>query len=242
MENKPRFCRQFLSQQARWAAQSSFIYLTRCFNVKQTLRFFFSFCMICLTGFSHRNLGLFGSPLFHRQYHSPLRQACSELQFLPGEKLTLYKLSGIKAPFRHALLSIYLKAPELCWPHAWVKSQNTILQFIQVLYMFCICSLLSCLALKKQSWFRPSIAVRRKKKFGAINGSTGWLSLSLTLSFTLQQTGLLCFCLLWVGLHSRAWAKAQPPGGPYINSNTVQHTKTMLFCNDMMRWLHFQKV
>lgn len=34
-------------------------------------------------GFSHRNLGLFGSPLFHRQYHSPLRQACSELQFLP---------------------------------------------------------------------------------------------------------------------------------------------------------------
>ncbi|XP_039899869.1 ATP-dependent zinc metalloprotease YME1L1 isoform X2 [Simochromis diagramma] len=34
-------------------------------------------------GFSHRNLGLFGSRLFHRQYHSPLRQACSELQFLP---------------------------------------------------------------------------------------------------------------------------------------------------------------
>uniref|UniRef100_A0AAX7UPM7 ATP-dependent zinc metalloprotease YME1L1 n=1 Tax=Astatotilapia calliptera TaxID=8154 RepID=A0AAX7UPM7_ASTCA len=29
------------------------------------------------------NLGLFGSRLFHRQYHSPLRQACSELQFLP---------------------------------------------------------------------------------------------------------------------------------------------------------------
>lgn len=137
MENEPRFCRQLLSQQARWAAQSSFIYLTRCFNVKQTLRFFFSFCTICLTGFSHRNLGLFGSRLFHRQYHSPLRQACSELQFLPGKKLTLYKLSGIKAPFRHALLSIYLKAPELFWPHAWVKSQNTILQFIQVQY---ICS------------------------------------------------------------------------------------------------------
>uniref|UniRef100_A0A8D0A2K4 ATP-dependent zinc metalloprotease YME1L1 n=1 Tax=Sander lucioperca TaxID=283035 RepID=A0A8D0A2K4_SANLU len=33
-------------------------------------------------GFSHRRLGVFGSPIFHRQYHSPLKGACSELQFL----------------------------------------------------------------------------------------------------------------------------------------------------------------
>ncbi|KAK5849931.1 hypothetical protein PBY51_014228 [Eleginops maclovinus] len=34
-------------------------------------------------GFSHRRLGVFGSPIFHRQYHSPLKGACSDLQFLP---------------------------------------------------------------------------------------------------------------------------------------------------------------
>ncbi|KAL3040727.1 hypothetical protein OYC64_011680 [Pagothenia borchgrevinki] len=34
-------------------------------------------------GFSHRTLGVFGSPIFHRQHHSPLKAACSELQFLP---------------------------------------------------------------------------------------------------------------------------------------------------------------
>lgn len=34
-------------------------------------------------GFSHRKFGLFGSSLFNRQHHSPLREACSELQFLP---------------------------------------------------------------------------------------------------------------------------------------------------------------
>ncbi|XP_034717901.1 ATP-dependent zinc metalloprotease YME1L1 isoform X2 [Etheostoma cragini] len=34
-------------------------------------------------GFSHRRLGVFGSPIFHRQYHSPLKEACSELQTLP---------------------------------------------------------------------------------------------------------------------------------------------------------------
>lgn len=95
--------------------------------------------------------------------------------------------------------------------------------------MFCICSSLRCLALKKQSWFRPSIAVRRKKRFGAINGSTGWLSLSLTLSFTLQQTGSVCYELVFT---AGPELKHSHPGGPYINSNTVQHTKTMLFCND----------
>lgn len=34
-------------------------------------------------GFSQRRLGVFGSPIFHRQYHSPLKEVCSELQFLP---------------------------------------------------------------------------------------------------------------------------------------------------------------
>ncbi|XP_059183275.1 ATP-dependent zinc metalloprotease YME1L1-like isoform X2 [Centropristis striata] len=34
-------------------------------------------------GFSHRGLGVFGSPLFHRQYHRPLKEVCSDLQFLP---------------------------------------------------------------------------------------------------------------------------------------------------------------
>lgn len=34
-------------------------------------------------GFSQRRLGVFASPIFHRQYHSPLKEACSELQFLP---------------------------------------------------------------------------------------------------------------------------------------------------------------
>ncbi|KAA8580580.1 hypothetical protein FQN60_013538 [Etheostoma spectabile] len=34
-------------------------------------------------GFSHRRLGVFGSPIFHRQYYSPLKEACSELQILP---------------------------------------------------------------------------------------------------------------------------------------------------------------
>uniref|UniRef100_A0A7N6ATQ0 ATP-dependent zinc metalloprotease YME1L1 n=1 Tax=Anabas testudineus TaxID=64144 RepID=A0A7N6ATQ0_ANATE len=32
-------------------------------------------------GFSHRRL--VGSPIFHRQYHSPLKEVCSQLQFLP---------------------------------------------------------------------------------------------------------------------------------------------------------------
>ncbi|XP_041669990.1 ATP-dependent zinc metalloprotease YME1L1-like isoform X1 [Cheilinus undulatus] len=34
-------------------------------------------------GFSHRRLGVFGSPIFHRQYYSPLKDVCSELHFLP---------------------------------------------------------------------------------------------------------------------------------------------------------------
>ncbi|KAM9712647.1 ATP-dependent zinc metalloprotease YME1L1-like isoform 2-T2 [Menidia menidia] len=34
-------------------------------------------------GFSRRRLGGFGLPLSNRQYHSPLREVCSELQFLP---------------------------------------------------------------------------------------------------------------------------------------------------------------
>uniref|UniRef100_A0A8D3E952 ATP-dependent zinc metalloprotease YME1L1 n=1 Tax=Scophthalmus maximus TaxID=52904 RepID=A0A8D3E952_SCOMX len=34
-------------------------------------------------GFSHRRLEVFGSPIFHRQYHSPLKEVCSQLQFLP---------------------------------------------------------------------------------------------------------------------------------------------------------------
>ncbi|XP_034562293.1 ATP-dependent zinc metalloprotease YME1L1 isoform X2 [Notolabrus celidotus] len=34
-------------------------------------------------GFSHRRLGVFGSPIFHRQYHRPLKDVCEELQFLP---------------------------------------------------------------------------------------------------------------------------------------------------------------
>lgn len=34
-------------------------------------------------GFSHRRLGVFGSPIFQRQSHSPLKDLCSELQFLP---------------------------------------------------------------------------------------------------------------------------------------------------------------
>ncbi|XP_061569514.1 ATP-dependent zinc metalloprotease YME1L1-like isoform X2 [Cololabis saira] len=34
-------------------------------------------------GFSKRRSVGFGSQLFHRQYHSPLRDVCSELQFLP---------------------------------------------------------------------------------------------------------------------------------------------------------------
>ncbi|XP_040921388.1 ATP-dependent zinc metalloprotease YME1L1-like isoform X2 [Toxotes jaculatrix] len=34
-------------------------------------------------GFSQRRLGLYGSTIFHRQYHSPLKEVCSQLQFLP---------------------------------------------------------------------------------------------------------------------------------------------------------------
>ncbi|CAG05480.1 unnamed protein product, partial [Tetraodon nigroviridis] len=34
-------------------------------------------------GFAHRRVGTFGSPLFHRQHQSPLREVCSDLQFLP---------------------------------------------------------------------------------------------------------------------------------------------------------------
>lgn len=34
-------------------------------------------------GFSHRRSGVFGSPVFHRQYHRPLRDVCTELHFLP---------------------------------------------------------------------------------------------------------------------------------------------------------------
>lgn len=39
-------------------------------------------------GFSQKRLLGHGSPLFHRRYHSPLRDACSELQLLPGETFT----------------------------------------------------------------------------------------------------------------------------------------------------------
>lgn len=34
-------------------------------------------------GFSHKRLGVFGSPIFHRQYYSPLKTVCSELHYLP---------------------------------------------------------------------------------------------------------------------------------------------------------------
>ncbi|XP_026148188.1 ATP-dependent zinc metalloprotease YME1L1-like isoform X1 [Mastacembelus armatus] len=34
-------------------------------------------------GFPQRKLWGFGSPMFHRQYHSPLKDVCSQLQFLP---------------------------------------------------------------------------------------------------------------------------------------------------------------
>ncbi|XP_053198000.1 ATP-dependent zinc metalloprotease YME1L1-like isoform X2 [Scomber japonicus] len=34
-------------------------------------------------GFSHRRTGVFGSQIFHRQYHSPVKDVCSQLQFLP---------------------------------------------------------------------------------------------------------------------------------------------------------------
>ncbi|KAM6971139.1 ATP-dependent zinc metalloprotease YME1L1-like isoform 2-T2 [Tautogolabrus adspersus] len=34
-------------------------------------------------GFTHRRSGVFGSQIFHRQHHSPLKDICSELQFLP---------------------------------------------------------------------------------------------------------------------------------------------------------------
>ncbi|XP_008306372.1 ATP-dependent zinc metalloprotease YME1L1 [Cynoglossus semilaevis] len=34
-------------------------------------------------GVSQQRLGVFGSPVFHRQYHSPLKDVCSQLQFLP---------------------------------------------------------------------------------------------------------------------------------------------------------------
>ncbi|XP_056155425.1 ATP-dependent zinc metalloprotease YME1L1-like [Lampris incognitus] len=34
-------------------------------------------------GFSQRKLGIFCSPLFYRQYHSPLKAVCSDLHYLP---------------------------------------------------------------------------------------------------------------------------------------------------------------
>ncbi|XP_033841642.1 ATP-dependent zinc metalloprotease YME1L1-like isoform X2 [Periophthalmus magnuspinnatus] len=34
-------------------------------------------------GFAHRRLGVFGQPILHRQYHSPIKDICSELHFLP---------------------------------------------------------------------------------------------------------------------------------------------------------------
>ncbi|KAK2859673.1 hypothetical protein Q5P01_004293 [Channa striata] len=34
-------------------------------------------------GFPHRSLGKFGSPIFQRQNHSPLKEVCSQLHFLP---------------------------------------------------------------------------------------------------------------------------------------------------------------
>lgn len=46
-----------------------------------------TFCTFFLTGFSHRRL--VGSPIFHRQYHSPLQEVCSQLQFLPGKTPSL---------------------------------------------------------------------------------------------------------------------------------------------------------
>lgn len=99
MEDESRFCGQLLSQQARWAARAveltgypalvlskkivKKLFLGISCTVKQT------YCTFCPAGFSHRRLGVFGSSVFHRQYHRPLKEVCSELQFLPGEKLTL---------------------------------------------------------------------------------------------------------------------------------------------------------
>lgn len=41
---------------------------------------------LLLTGFTHRRVGTFGSPLLHRPHQSPLREVCSDLRFLPGER------------------------------------------------------------------------------------------------------------------------------------------------------------
>lgn len=108
MEDESCVCRQLLSQQAWWAAcwaerRPGFIVfqengpkltLSQAVLSKKTNLTHISsckvnktFCTFCLTGFSHRRLGVFGSPIFHRQYHSPLKEVCSELHFLPGKRL-----------------------------------------------------------------------------------------------------------------------------------------------------------
>ena len=65
---------------------SSFFFYTFCPHVRSE----FDVQFVCLTGFSHRRTGVFGSQIFHRQYHSPVKDVCSQLQFLPGKKLTFY--------------------------------------------------------------------------------------------------------------------------------------------------------
>lgn len=60
----------------------SFYKISLCF-----ILFLFSF-----KGVSQRRLWSSGSPLFRRQYHSPLREVCSELHFLPGTKIFIIQL------------------------------------------------------------------------------------------------------------------------------------------------------
>uniref|UniRef100_A0AAQ4R470 ATP-dependent zinc metalloprotease YME1L1 n=1 Tax=Gasterosteus aculeatus aculeatus TaxID=481459 RepID=A0AAQ4R470_GASAC len=49
-------------------------------------------------GFSQRRMGVFGSHIFHRQYHSPLREACSEFFGCPNVSLTRRTESGYDGP------------------------------------------------------------------------------------------------------------------------------------------------
>lgn len=50
------------------------------------------------TGFSHKRLGVFGSPIYHRQNRSPLQAVCSELQYWPGKEPNLLDIPATCSP------------------------------------------------------------------------------------------------------------------------------------------------
>lgn len=142
MADESRFFRQLLPEQAWWAERQHYVVVFIENDLKSTLSTavvyvtittFFpphlsiyhvkwkNFNPFCLAGFSHRRFGGFSSTLFHRQYHSPLKEVCSDLQFLPGNKLTLHTWSVVHLSVNEQLeVQVFC----VCLSLVWVQSRG----------------------------------------------------------------------------------------------------------------------